>query len=70
MLHGLGSGDAHGEVLRSKILSIALNEFLLAQDEAIFIDTTGTSFPSPGQAWSTWTYFVNGAKSHTTGDEA
>ena len=58
VLTGLGSGDARGEVLRSKIDSIALNEFVFARDERIFMDATGTSLPSPGQAWSTHAYYV------------
>ena len=70
VLTGLGSGDARGEVLRSKIDSIALNEFVFAPDEEIFMDVTGTSLPSPGQAWSTHAYYVDGAQCHPTGDEA
>ena len=70
VLTGLGSGDARGEVLRSKIYSIALNEFVFAPDEEIFMDTMGTSLPSPGQAWSTHAYYVDGAQCHPTGDEA
>ena len=65
-----GSGDARGEVLRSKIDSIALNKFVFAPDEKIFMDATGTSLPSPGQAWSTHTYYVDGAQCHPTCDEA
>ena len=33
------------------------------------MDTTGTSLLSPGQAWSTRAYYVDGAESHPTGDE-
>ena len=47
VLTGLGSGDAHGKVLRSKIDSIALNEFVFALDEEIFMNTMGSSLPSP-----------------------
>ena len=65
-----GSGDACGEVLRSKINSIALNEFVFAPDEEIFMEFTGISLPSPGQAWSTHAYYVDGAQCHPTGDEA
>ena len=70
VLTGLGSGDARGEVLRSKIDSIALTEFVFAPDEEIFMDATGTSLPSPGQAWSTHAYYVDGAECHPTGHEA
>ena len=67
---GLGSGDARGEVLRSKIDFITLNEFVFLPHEEIFMDATATSLPSPGQAWSTRAYFVDGAQCHPTGDEA
>ena len=70
VLTGLGSGDTRGEVLRSKINTIALYEFVFAPDEEIFMDATGTSLPSQGQAWSTHAYYVGGAQSQPTGDEA
>ena len=50
VLTRLGSGDARGEVVRSKIDSIALNKFVVAPDEKIFMDATGTSLPSTGEA--------------------
>ena len=53
VLTGPDSGDACGKVLRSKIDFIRLNKFLFAPDEEIFMDATGTSVPSRGQAWST-----------------
>ena len=65
-----GSRDAHGEVLRSKIDSTALHQFVSVPEEEIFMDATGIFLPSPGQAWSTHTYYVDGAQSHPTGDEA
>ena len=70
MLTGLGSGDACGEFLTSEIDSSALNEFVFAPDEEIFMNATGTSLPSPGQAWSTHAYHADGAQSHPPGDEA
>ena len=70
VLTGLGSGAARGEVRRSRIDSISLNEFVFAPDEEIFMDATGTSLPSPGQAWSTHASNVDGAQCHPTGDEA
>ena len=70
VLTGLGSGDAHGKVLRSKINCIALNEFVFAPDEEIFMGATGTSLSSRGQAWSTHAYYVDGAQCHPGGDEA
>ena len=67
VLTGLGSRDACGEVQRSKIDSVALNEFVIALDEEIFM----TSLLSPGQVWSTHAYFfLDCAKSHPTGNEA
>ena len=70
VLTALGSGDAPGEVLRTKMDSIALNEFVFGPDEKIFLDATGTSLSSPGQAWSTHAYYVDGAQIHYRGDEA
>ena len=62
MLTRLGQWDAHGEYLRSKIDSIALNEFVFAPDEEIFMDATEIALPSPGQAWSSRAYYVDGAQ--------
>ena len=70
VLTGLGSGDARGKVLRFKSDSIALNEVVFARDEEILMDATGTSLPSVGQAWSAHAYYVDGAQSPLTGDEA
>ena len=70
VLTGLSSGDAHGEVMRSKIGSIALNEFVFGPDEEIFMDAMRSPLPSPGQAWSFRAYYVDGTQSHPTGDEA
>ena len=70
MLTGLGQGDAHGEVLRSKINSIALKKFVFAPDEEIFMDAQRISLPSLAQAWSTQACYVNGAQSHPTSDKA
>ena len=50
-----------------KIDCIALNEFVFSPDEEIYMDATGTSLPSPGQAWSTDAYYVDGAQRHPTG---
>ena len=70
VLTGLVSGDAGGEVLRSKIEidSNTLNEFVFAPDEETFMDAMGSLLPTPGQAWSTRMYYVGGAQSHPTGD--
>ena len=69
VLTGLGQGDAHSEVLRSKTDSMASNEFLAAPDEEVFMDATGLSLLSPGHALSARVYYVDGAQSHPTGDE-
>ena len=45
MVTGIGSGDGREEVLRAKIDSIALKEFVFALLDEIFIDATGTSLP-------------------------
>ena len=50
--------------------SIALNEFVFAPDDQIFMDATGTCLPSLGPAWSTSAYYVDSAQRHPTGDEA
>ena len=70
VLTGLSSGDPPGEVLRSRIDLIALKEFVFAPDEKIFMDATGNSLPSAGQAWLTHAYYVDGAHCHPTGYEA
>ena len=61
---------ARSKALRSKLDSIALNEFVVSPDEQIFMDATGISLPSPEQAWSTHAYYEDCAQSHPTGDEA
>ena len=67
VLTGLGSGDARGKALRSKIDSIALNEFVFARDEEISMDATGTSLLSSEQAWSTHAYFLHCASRQSPG---
>ena len=37
---------------------------------ALFIDAKGVSMPSPGQAWDTKAFLVDGAQAQPTGDEA
>ena len=39
-------------------------------EEELFIDTKGLSMPSPGQAWGTKAFLVDGAQAQPTGDEA
>ena len=38
--------------------------------EELFIDAKGVSMPSPGQAWGTKAFLVDGAQAQPTGDEA
>ena len=39
-------------------------------EEELFIDAKGESMPSPGQAWGTKAFLVDGAQAQPTGDEA
>ena len=39
-------------------------------EEELFIDAKGLSMPSPGQAWGTKAFLVDGAQAQPTGDEA
>ena len=64
------SEDAHGNILRSNIDSIALNELVFAPYEEMFMDDMGSPLWSPGRAYSTLAYYVDGTKSHPCGDEA
>ena len=49
---------------------MALNEFVFASDEEIFIYAMGSLLPSPGPTWSTWVCYADGAQSQPTGDRA
>ena len=66
----LDSENARGEGLRSKMDSIALNEFVFAPEKGILVDARETSLPPSGRAWSTHSYYVDGAQSNPTSDEA
>ena len=50
--------------------SITLNEMSFRPEEELFIDAKGLSMPSPGQAWGTKVFLVDGAQAQPTGDEA
>ena len=50
--------------------SITLNEMSFGPEEELFIDAKGLSMPSPGQAWGTKAFLVDGAQAQPTGDEA
>ena len=70
VLTGLGSGNATGEGLRSKIDSIALNEHVFAPDGEMFNDATGASLPPLGWSWSIHWYHMDGAHHPRTSDDA
>ena len=64
---GIGSTPCPLEGLRS---TITLNEMSFGPEEELFIDAKGVSMPSPGQAWGTKAFLVDGAQAQPTGDEA
>ena len=55
---------------KSTLDSITLNEMSFRPEEELFIDAKGLSMPSPGQAWETKAFLVDGAQAQPTGDEA
>ena len=67
---GIGSAPCPLEGLKSTLDSITLNEMSLGPEEELFIDAKGVSMPSPGQAWGTKAFLVDGAQAQPTGDEA
>ena len=58
------------EGLNSTLDSITLNEMSFGPEEELFIDAKDLSMPSPGQAWGTKAFLVDGAQAQPTGDEA
>ena len=58
------------EGLKSTLDSITLNEMSSGPEEELFIDAKGLSMPSPGQAWGTKAFLVDGAQPQPTDDEA
>ena len=66
----LGSTPCPLEGLRLTLDSITLNEMSFGPEEELFIDAKGVSMPSPGQAWGTKAFLVDGAQAQPTGDEA
>ena len=65
-----GSAPCPQEGLKSTLDSITLNEMSFGPEEELFIDAKGLSMPSPGQAWGTKAFLVDGAQAQPTGDEA
>ena len=70
VITGIGSTPCPLEGLKSTLDSITLNEMSFRPEEELFIDAKGLSMPSPGQAWGTKAFLVDGAQAQPTGDEA
>ena len=70
VITGRGSTPCPLEGLKSMLDSITLNEISFGPEEELFIDAKGLSMPSPGQAWGTKAFLVDGAQAQPTGDEA
>ena len=70
VITGIGSTPCPLEDLKSTLGSITLNKMSFGPEEELFIDAKGLSMPSPGQAWGTKAFLVNGAQAQPTGDEA
>ena len=70
VITGIASTPCPLEGLKSTLDSITLNEMSFGPEEELFIDAKCLSMPSPGQAWGTKAFLVDGAQAHATGDEA
>ena len=70
VITGIGSTPCPLEGFKSTLDSITLNEMSFGPEEELFIDAKGVSMPSPGQAWGTKAFLVDGAQAQPTGDEA
>ena len=70
VITGIGSTPCPLEGLKSTLDSITLNEMSFRPEEELVIDAKGLSMPSPGQAWGTKAFLVDGAQAQPTGDEA
>ena len=70
VITGIGSTRCPLEGLKSTLDSITLNEMSFGPEKELFIDAKGLSMPSPGQAWGTKAFLVDGAQAPPTGDEA
>ena len=70
VITGIGCTPCPLEGLKSTLDSITLNEMSFGPEEEMFIDAKGLSMPSPGQAWGTKAFLVDGAQAQPTGDEA
>ena len=70
VITGIGSSPCLLEGHKSTLDSITLNEMSFGPEEKLVIDAKGVSVPSPGQAWGTKAFLVDGAQAGPTGDEA
>ena len=70
VITGIGSTPCPLEGLKATLDSIGLNKMSFGPEEELFIDAKGVSMPSPGQAWGTKAFLVDGAQAQPTGDEA
>ena len=70
VITGIGSTPCPLEGLKSTLDSIILNEMSLGPEEELFSNAKGLSMLSPGQAWGTKAFLVDGAQAQPTGDEA
>ena len=70
VITGIGSTPCPLEGLKSTLDSITLNEMLFGPEEELFIHAKGSPMPSPGQAWGTKAFLVDGAQAQSTGDQA
>ena len=70
VITGIGSTPCPLEGLKSTVDSITLNEMSFGPEEELFINAKGLSMPSPGQAWGTKAFLVDGAQAEPTADEA
>ena len=70
VITGIGSTPCPLAGLNTTLDSITLNEMSFGPEEELFIDAKGVSMPSPGQAWGTKAFLVDGTQAQPTGDEA
>ena len=61
----IGSSPCTLEDLKPILDSFTLNEMQFGSQEQLFIDGKGIPMPSPGQAWSTKAFLVDGSQCQT-----
>ena len=70
VITGMGSSPCPLEGLERTLHSITLKEMSFSPEEQLFIEAKGLCMPSPGQAWGTKAFLVDGAQAQSRGDEA